>query len=96
MSVMGGPGIESICDTRLASKDNPMECAWALWRLIILVRPAFGLGAVFCAWKFPIHGQRLKDLIALQATTQKIIPGTKAHRAKMSNAVVEPAPSTTA
>ena len=76
--VMGGLGTSGMCDTRLAAKENPMECAWGVWGLLAVVRPLMSAGVLFGAYMFPVRGQRLKDLIAKQADLHKAQPGTKA------------------
>jgi Na+/melibiose symporter-like transporter len=77
-SVMGGAGFTAVCDSTIAPKDQPKECAEGLWRLWAVYNPIWLIIMGVSGFLFPIKGDRLVTLIENQATAQKAIPGTKA------------------
>ena len=48
-----------------------------LW---IAVHPALAAMIAVCVYMFPIHGDRMREVIAMQGGVQKAVPGTKSHK----------------
>lgn len=77
-SVMGGPGIPAVCNSKIAAKDQDMACPQGIWFLWTILNPIFLLIMGISGFMFPIHGERLVALIKKQGAAQIARPGTKA------------------
>jgi Na+/melibiose symporter-like transporter len=80
-SVMGlGSLFPAKCNSEIAAKDQDMACPRAIHFLWTWLNPIFLFLIGISGFMYPIHGQRLIDLINMQGTTQILRPVTKAAR----------------
>ena len=65
------------CDSKVASENQTMACAntfYFIWQIGI---PLTMCACLFCAWKFPIKGERRDDIIKGQGETHRAVGSSR-------------------